>query len=457
MSIPAVDDATALAASAARHSGRLTPVGRDLLDAYRAYRVLDTQAEERYRAITQSHPDNVEAWFMLGEARFHFGPLSGRSPLAARGAFERALALDASHSHALLHLARIAAIEGSAAPLDSIARRYDSRLASGDAEASRTLEIRALQAWVHRDSATIATISREADEADDLLASSLAIGALYFVADLEAARALTTRLAQPGHSPFAMHPARVILADLDVLGGRLGGGGLAPLPDHANADWRLESEALVAAEPAFGLPSAHVASVRARIEARRPFRTFVLGWWDKPPGPDALMRAHLLTILSWRLGDEESARRYAAEVVAATSGPLRPLALALAQSERAYAARSAGVPAETAAELARFPFGVFADRPAHLGPGERFAYGEVMIALGRDEDALPFFESFVGYHDTPFLALALLRQGEIHDRAGRRLRAAECYRRALRLWRGADEVFDPLVNAARAGLARVTR
>ena len=100
-------------------------------------------------------------------------------------------------------------------------------------------------------------------------------------------------------------------------------------------------------------------------------------------------------------------------------------------------------------------FGIVAARPAHVGVRERFAHAEALVALGRDEAALPWFESIAGAYDLPFLAIAQLRQGQIHERAGRRARSAECYRRALKLWRAADKGLAPLVDQARAGLARV--
>jgi len=449
--VPGIDDPTIWATAAARHSARLTPLGRDLLDAYRAYRALDPRSEERYRAITQSHPDNVEAWFMLGEARFHYGPFSGRSPSAARAAFGRVLALDPTHSHALLHMARLAAIEGRAEELDSLAVRYASR----DAAPTRTLEVRALQAWVRRDSVAAAAVAREAQEADDLLASSLSIAASNFAADLDAAQAITFRLAQPGHSPSSTRVARVRLSDFDLLAGRIGEGRPVRLPAGGDPDWRLESEALMAAEPAFGLSRLYIADVRDRLVARRNFQSFLWGVVESSPGGSALMRSHLLLLLSRRLGDAEAAARYAAARPAPGARPQAALEAALDATERADVARMAGRPREVLAELDRVPFDITPGLPIRVREGARFAYAEALVALDRDADALPWYESFIGPYDTPFLAIAQLRQAQIHERAGRRARAAECYRRSLRLWRDASAEFAPLVEQARAGLARV--
>ena len=235
----------------------------------------------------------------------------------------------------------------------------------------------------------------------------------------------------------------------------MGDGREVALPHGANADWRLESEALIASEPAFGLSLAHVAAVRARVAARRPYRPFAIGSASASAQDGALLRLHLLTLLSRRLGDEAAARRYAAERRTMDNGSSSALAVILERSERAEVARAANRPADAVSELEKVQFGIVAARPAHVGVRERFAHAEALVALGRDEAALPWFESIAGAYDLPFLAIAQLRQGQIHERAGRRARSAECYRRALKLWRAADKGLAPLVDQARAGLARV--
>lgn len=451
VTIPGVDDPTAWAASAARHASKLTPLGRDLLDAYRSYRNVDPRSEDRYRSITQSHPDNVEAWFMLGETLFHYAPFSGRSPSAARAAFERVVMLDPRHSHALLHLARLAAMEGRSGALDTLAARYTER----DAEPSRSLEVRALQAWVRDDSVAAAKVAREAAQADGPLAISLAIAATHFAANVDAARPIIAQLVQPGRAPLLARTARVMLTDFDVVAGRIGGGRPTQLPAGANLDWRLESEALLAAEPALGLPRSYIADVRDRLAARESYQAYLGGVVVSRPELSAIMRLHLLARLSERVGDEAGARRYADMRRAAVTSATTTLAALLDATEHADGVRASGHPLETLAALDRLPFTTDFGLPARVREGARFMYAESLVALKRDAEALPWYESFSGPYDTPFLAIAQLREAQIHERAGRRARAAECYRRALRYWRDASAAFAPLVGAARAGLARV--
>ena len=92
---------------------RLAEHDRLLLDAQRAWIHGEvSNAESLYNAITTTYPDDIEAWFHLGDMLFHCNPLRGRSAAESRGAFERVLSYEPDHIGALVHLTRVAAIEG---------------------------------------------------------------------------------------------------------------------------------------------------------------------------------------------------------------------------------------------------------------------------------------------------------------------------------------------------------
>src|SRR5205807_2259198 len=66
VTVPDAPDPSVWAATAARHAQRLTPLVRDLLTAYRAYRDGKADDAERlYHQVIDGHPENVEAWMML--------------------------------------------------------------------------------------------------------------------------------------------------------------------------------------------------------------------------------------------------------------------------------------------------------------------------------------------------------------------------------------------------------
>jgi DNA-binding SARP family transcriptional activator len=90
---------------------------------------------------------------------------------------------------------------------------------------------------------------------------------------------------------------------------------------------------------------------------------------------------------------------------------------------------------------------------------ERYLRGELLSAVGRDAEALPWFASLatLSVPESPFRAPAYLRQAEIHERLGNRSEAARHYARFVELWRESDPGFQPLVNAARQHQATLSR
>ncbi|MGH7695690.1 MAG: hypothetical protein ACRENH_11955, partial [Gemmatimonadaceae bacterium] len=83
---------------------------------------------------------------------------------------------------------------------------------------------------------------------------------------------------------------------------------------------------------------------------------------------------------------------------------------------------------------------------------ERLLHGELLASLGREQEALRWFESLgIGsVTEIPYLALSHLRQGEIHQRLGHHDEAAQHFARVSALWRDADPEFRQLVDSARA-------
>src|SRR6185503_2773697 len=103
-----------LARDAADKAGRLashlTPRDSALLEARRLWwRASLDEAERICRELVNAHPEDIEAWSLLGEILFHGNPMRGRSIAEARPAFERMLAARVDEKEALDHLDRIAA------------------------------------------------------------------------------------------------------------------------------------------------------------------------------------------------------------------------------------------------------------------------------------------------------------------------------------------------------------
>lgn len=449
--LPDVRDPTEWARRAAQRAERLPPVARSLLTANLAYRSLrPDSAELLYRAIVDGHPDNVEAWFMLGETLFHFNSFRGRQPMEAWPAFERVLALDPADPHALVHLARLAALAGHADALDSIAQRY----VQNHHDAERTIEVRALRAYLRQDSAAISEIQRTLPANGDFAMISALQDIVCYVQDADAAGALALAFAHVT-APNALVMSRRVFADLPLVRAQWA---RSPNPEeatHTDSDWALETRALQASEPFFAFPARIVRELRDTIAARRTFPARnTAGALSAELGDET--RAYLLGLLNARLGDTLRALDYQHQLRVSGSGTgagaerTRSFVAAIA----AAVARAAGDPARAIRALDGFDGSLWPQFP-HWGIHERFLLAESLHALGRDDEALPVYESFVSTYDVPWIAPAHFRRGEIQERRGNPLQARFHYARFARLWKDGDVPVRPRVAHADSALLRL--
>jgi tetratricopeptide (TPR) repeat protein len=450
------EDPTTWAKTAARHAERLTPLVRDLLTAYGAYREgRGEDAERIYRGVIEGHPDNLEAWLMLGETLFHFNPYRGRPALEAWVPFQRVLALDSANVHALIHLARLAATEARLATLDSLAQRYLVRYRGAD----RAIEMQALVAAAHGDQRASDAVAATTRRLDDIVAVGVLQAVLVYAQRLEAAAGLAASFAVPSASPSPMlRYGRRMLSDVGLFAGRWGREPEArPLGAVTDDAWRLESEALVASEPLFAVPRERVAALRDSIAALRPYTAQARVTERPAPELGAAMQSYLLGLLSSRLGDPAAARRYAAELETVHgSGNEASVVRGLALGLRAEIARSGGDLKAALSVIEGFRFDAwFTSRLTHWGARERFLRAEILHALGRDDEALRWYDSFIGWPDLPWIAAAHFRRGEIEARLGNVEHARFHYERFVRLWRRCDPEFRPLVDRATRALAEL--
>jgi TolB-like protein/tetratricopeptide (TPR) repeat protein len=456
VSVPGGEDPAVWAEAAARHAERLTPLGRDLLTAYLAYRQgRGEDAERLYRGVIEGHPDNLEAWLMLGETLFHYNPYRGRQALEAWVPFQRVLALDSANAHALIHLARLAATEARLAALDSLAQRYLARYR----EADRAVEMQALVAAAHGDQRTSDAVAATVRHLDDVVAIGVLQAVLVYAQRFDAAAGLITWFAAPRSSPSpTLRYGRRMLSDVGLYTGRWGRQpGARPLATVTDDAWLLESEALAASDPFFAVPRERVTALRDSIAARRPYpaQTPV----TQRPGPelDAAVQDYLLGLLSSRLGDLAAARRYAAHLGAVRAGGNETSAVpGLAVGLRAEIARSSGDLRTALATIENFPFDAWwTSHLTHFGVHERFLRAEILHALGREDEALAWYDSFIGWPDLPWIAAAHYRRGEIEARLGHPEHARFHYTRFVRLWKDCDPEFQPLLHRASEALAQL--
>jgi serine/threonine protein kinase/tetratricopeptide (TPR) repeat protein len=456
------DIAREAAERAVRHSDRLAQHDRLLLEAILAWRRgAGGEAERLYRTILGTYPDDVEAWFQLGEVLFHGGPLRARPIGESREAFERVLSFEPEHVPSLLHLVRLAAIRRDVAEVTRLSERVLELNPGGE----RVLEVRAMRSFALGDVAGQEELIRQLRRATDVPLTMAAQFVPVFTGDLEGAMGVVRLLTVEERSTEIRAPAHVWLAELEMARGRWGAakaeldsaGRLIPA-------WAIEHRALLAASPFLPESTSRLEAVRAEVsrwDASAVAPSVVQNtWYSVHDGLHPLLRVYLLGLLSARLGHGGEALRHASDLERiAVPSPSADLAASLARSVRAQVARDRGKPSEALGLLEQShlatPYVQGVASPFISGTYDRFAHGGLLDSLGRFEEALRWYGSFgeLTIHDLVFLAPSHFRRGAICEKLGRLQEAAEHYARFIALWKDCDPDLRPLVDQASARLA----
>jgi eukaryotic-like serine/threonine-protein kinase len=453
------------AEQAVRHSARLSDHDRLLLRALLATRRgAALEAEGLYRSILGTYPDDIEAWSQLGEVLFHYGPEQGRSIAESRAPFERVLYFDPGYVSSLVHLARIAAVEGRRADVDSIVGLIDKLSPSSD----RDLEMRVLRAYALGDVPAQQRVLTELSRTSDATLTLPVWDVAVFAGDLDGAEAIARILADPTRSVDAQATGHVSLAYLALARGKLTAA-RAELTRAAAADpvRALEYGTLLELSPFLDSPhrvleAAHRALDRLVAGAVPPSgqRTVYFSAHD---GVHRLLRAYLLGLVSAHVGDFASAERYAAALAGETGPPSAAgLPRDLGLEIRAEAAIGQGAPASALAVLRQTTgeswYEYHFASPFLAGSRERYRRAGLEAAHGDARRAIALFSGFEGFsgYALVYAAPSHYRRAELYERLGDRSAAGSHYARFLTLWKDSDPEFRPLLDSARAGYQRAT-
>jgi serine/threonine-protein kinase len=387
-----------LAELGAEHRNRLSEHDRYLFDAQRAWLSgAVTEAEAHYATITSVYPGDVEAWFLLGDLLFHSNPLRGRSATEARGPFQRALALEPDHVTSLVHLVRIAALEGNREEALELATRVIELSPEGD----EVLAMRAFRAYATGDDVEIRAV------VDALRSARLAAIALAFTdvavyaGDLAAAEALARELTGVARSDEMRALFHVLLAHL-ALARTAPEAALAELRTAEKLDvaWGLETRALFAALPFGGIPQREIIAARDALLAweagRAEASSFII--FAMHNGLHPHIRLYLLALLESRLGNLPAARSHAEALTALVpvSGA-EALSHHLTRGALARVLWAEGRPGEALAELGRAQteawFLLTVASPFYSQAFERWMRAELLTELGRDDEAAGWRDS----------------------------------------------------------------
>ena len=456
------------AEQAVRHSARLADHDRLLLRALLATRRgAAPEAEGLYRNILGIYPDDIEAWIQLGEVLFHYGPTLGRPVADARTPFERVLYFEPGHLNAMVHLARIAALERRPRGVDSLVGSILRLSPSSD----RDLEMRTLRAYASGDVAAQERVQADVARASDGLLMLPVWDVAVYVGDLDGAATIARALGDPGRSRDAQAAGHTTLAYLALAQGKLAQARIelqrAAAADSVRA---LEYGTLLELAPFVKPRRGALETARRRLQQLNssavPASALPSVYFSAHDGLHAVLRSYLLGMVSARLGDLAAAEKYAAALArqqgpAAAAAMPRDLALEV-RAEIALTRRSPG----TAHALLRKRTGqswyeYHFSSPVFSGSRARYLRADLAAAEATGEEdvrrAITLLSAFEGYSafDLVYAAPARLRRAALYEGLGDRRAAAADFAAVLTLWKDSDPEFRAMLDSARLGLARV--
>ena len=415
------DVARGYAEEADRHRARLSPHDHLVLSAQRAW--LDGsvgEAESLYHTVTGTYPDDVEAWFHMGDLLFHLNPLRGRSATEARRPFERVVALEPDHVGAMVHLARIAALEGRRDVMLDLIERVLHASPDGD----QALAMRALRSYSTGDQAGIEAIAAELDSARAITVGIAFADVALYAGNLEGAEALARRFLLAARSAELRALCHIQLACLAAAGGRTA----AALEELGRAErfdraWGLEVRGLLALRP----------DGPATEEELRALRTELEGWDAGATSPSTFLlfsmhndlhsaiREYLLALVSVRLGECGAAGVFARQLSARATATGSPVDCLAAEVEAAIA-RAEGRTGEALAILdrsrPRLWFQLTVGSPFLSLASRRFLQAELLREAGRLDEAAGWYGSIAqrSPYELVYAAPARARMAELESR-----------------------------------------
>jgi DNA-binding SARP family transcriptional activator len=390
------DLAREVAGRGAEYAGRLSPHDQLVFRAQRAWLAGDVaEAESLYNTTTGTYPDDVEAWFHLGDLLFHSNPLRGRSAAEAREPFERVIRLEPDHVAALVHLARIAGIAGRRDEMLGLADRVVRASPEGD----QALAMRALRVFAGGDADAMAALAAELQSARAITVAIAFADVALYARNPAGAEMLARSFIQVARSAELRALCHILLAHLAAAEGR-GDDARAELLRAETLDptWGLEMRGWFAALPRLETPDEERRRVRARLEA-----------WDAasaPPSSFAIFAMHnhlhpgirlwLLGLLDLRLGDRAAALGRA-EALHLLPPDDDGLVRGMEAELRAGVARAEGRPGDGLALLAASRpslwFQLTVASPFFTLASRRWLTAELLRDLGRDGEAEGWYRS----------------------------------------------------------------
>ena len=226
----------------------------------------------------------------------------------------------------------------------------------------------------------------------------------------------------------------------------------------AHPDVALEYRALLTLFPPIPAPRTEVVGIRNALRVVDPERIQPsqnpTGFFNVHDGMHRILIDYLLGLADARLGEAAEAGRLADRLLATPSpNGMGSLTGDFAWTIRAEIHRAAGRTAEAldAVEQVRMEgwYSQMLGSPFLGRAHARFLRAELLVELGRAEEALPLYANLPDSnpHDVMYLGVAHLRQARLLAALGRTREAADHLRRVDGLWREADPELRALLDA----------
>ncbi len=381
--------------------------------------------------LTRRYPDDAESWYVLGEARFHWGFPVGHTPAEALAAFDRAIRQDSAFAPSYIHAValgfwlggpeaghryatRYLALQPTDASVDGI-RLADQLIGRGATPAEAARLIRQASPQALRDAGL--AVAQMPDSAETAVALSRALAAappgdLAWLGPADRQLRLGTALLFRGHVREAV---RIIYQNPEALPVHLVETGLVAkdLPDTAVRLFHRIAEGNRVVGVATTLPwwAARRDSATIKAIERRT---------------DSLARAAPIEV-------DRGIAQYAADAARAD--------LALLRHDTATAVR----------RLEALP-----DSLCSLCYQQRMTLGSLLASAGDDRKAAALLDRLLVDLTVPSAVIWALERARVAERLGERDEAIRGYQYVTDLWRHADPELQPYVTEATQGLARLT-
>jgi len=429
-------DAHDAVAAGVRFAGRLPPRDRRLLLGYRLFDQGKPASIDSLRAFVAEYPEDVEGWFLLGEAMFHTKSFRPVEPESISAVFDSVLRRDSTLFPALIHPMELGLIYGDSA---RYGRYFPSFARTSPPGKASSVETAAHLAWGPMPTRK----EMGAALAEQVSWIAQAAGSFYYQNDAtsDSVTGVFARIQRAGPStPDFL--AGVLEVRAQVLAG-LGRWREAQVAvDSLSRIDPEEAKGILAWAIALGLaPPSFSALIDSALSAL-------------PAGPEAEYGASMVQLLRGRTveGRRRLARALGSREAAKIPSEMRGLMVAadgwgvLLQGDSAAGIRRLRAGLDTAAAPD------MADESAFL----RFQLALALAARAETRtEGIRWLE--YGFDLLPlYLPLTQLALGRTYEAAGQRDSAAMAYRRFLRLWDKADPDLQGRVREAREALQELS-